>query len=1385
MYGRLKAWTRGRWSRVRKLDLRQTIVDYFTYFRIHFLYIFLLSLIGSIAIYLIEKRRFAFIDCLFTAISSTCVCGLITIDTSELSVASQVVAFILILCGGHVIMSTVPVIIRRYYFEKKAHETIDDEDLRLELLEQQSTEYRSLGYVITFAIAYWLSVQLIVFFMLGFYTAFAPGAREVLDANGVNSWWFSAFMAASSFANAGMSILPDSLVPLHNDRFILLTIAGSVSCGMVSFPVIFRFLIWTAHRIKPKEEAFKFLLERPRKCYTHMFRAVVTYQLMALIVMFTLLDFFVFLGQEFNDESLTDYSKDTRALVGFFQAVVIRMAGFNAIDVSLLSAGVQVLYALMMYLSVYPVLFSIRSTSESNMKSHNGYHHPITDMQQAPPSIGRIGTISSATGDYGSFVGFKSLFQQPLDTHGTGLIAMTSPTPVSPSLMPKTPDVDPSALAGLGYPKHSRNRGETSERMVSTKDQDPPNINAILSQPKHNALRRAQTTETMSHADIDPRVSPNSDINIEPSQWSDNTQTNPGSNSSNIQQNPEQIIIPVSSQDRDSAPKNTKEQSDLDLTARKSLLKKKRKQRTENYERSRREKEEVWDSVSPGEDRDKGKLMKDVTQSSSPKDPKQMKREMSRGNMSGYGTDVSSEASESSYRRKKYKRKYSSRNGSVRYTDTSISRSASQESTLEVGTGFLNPHSMYVEDNSFAYSHASEAGHPVILVTPPIPIQVMSLLGRDLSIMFISLFVIALIQKNELNPASDVNNTTFSLWGVTFELCSAYGTVGLSLGYPGTKTSLSGQLAIVSKLIVILVILLGRHRGLASSIDPAVYLPSIFNKSVTSPQPIPPEPPESDISSIGQRTIIHKGLRAVKEVADMGLTLGRNMTRGLTSKTYGLAQPLQSSTAVVQPMIIDGQPVNLVQTGSLTPMSVCDVLNNNGTIRLDSNGPSVLTLLSGQPDRLRPRVPDDRYPAVQSQNNTVNGGFIGQLYPRNALHGVGATVGRNYAAYTVANVHGLIPPRRLHGSQQNTVTSSTFAKHDVRNRSFSSVGLSPNATKRMQPVVFRTAPVATGLSNRPAVAYANTISNINGIQYILQPPSTITGNASSIVDYNRQYRDPNLSANSNSLEPTSTSDSLNGVSRGGVKAQNLETTNETSTSAQSREYDGTKFGVFGSPSPHRVIPGADLEERSNRNAKVPHSSGVFDSGQATGVRPNGNTQEASQLLHNTQTASRGVHPDGPLDAPPPINTSLAPSGRDVTSNKVNSSKGTQGGSSNAYKDRTPPSNNLNHKNRRSTQREDKRNDIYADLDTFGREYQSRLLARQSQNKRPLSIFDIPWHQALAGMAQSSNTMPIAEGMHDSHETDASGHISPDSVTMPISVGQSSDRSPSDVSHSDQ
>ncbi|KAF2965198.1 hypothetical protein GQX73_g8377 [Xylaria multiplex] len=92
-------------------------------------------------------------------------------------------------------------------------------------------------------------------------------------------------------------------------------------------------------------------------------------------------------------------------------------------------------------------------------------------------------------------------------------------------------------------------------------------------------------------------------------------------------------------------------------------------------------------------------------------------------------------------------------------------------------------------------------------------------LSFDLWYVFLGFFILSITEGSRLMSGN------ISMFAVLFELVSAYGTVGLSLGYPGTNASLSAQFSVIGKLVIIAMMIRGRHRGLPYGLDRAVLLP--------------------------------------------------------------------------------------------------------------------------------------------------------------------------------------------------------------------------------------------------------------------------------------------------------------------------------------------------------------------------------------------------------------------------------------------------------------------------------------------------------------------------------------------------------------------------------
>jgi hypothetical protein len=79
--------------------------------------------------------------------------------------------------------------------------------------------------------------------------------------------------------------------------------------------------------------------------------------------------------------------------------------------------------------------------------------------------------------------------------------------------------------------------------------------------------------------------------------------------------------------------------------------------------------------------------------------------------------------------------------------------------------------------------------------------------------LFFFIFLICAIEYRRMSPV-DPNITVFK---IIFEIISAFGAVGLTLGYPNVASSFATVLSPASKTILVITMLMGRHRGLLAS----------------------------------------------------------------------------------------------------------------------------------------------------------------------------------------------------------------------------------------------------------------------------------------------------------------------------------------------------------------------------------------------------------------------------------------------------------------------------------------------------------------------------------------------------------------------------------------
>lgn len=100
--------------------------------------------------------------------------------------------------------------------------------------------------------------------------------------------------------------------------------------------------------------------------------------------------------------------------------------------------------------------------------------------------------------------------------------------------------------------------------------------------------------------------------------------------------------------------------------------------------------------------------------------------------------------------------------------------------------------------------------------------QLRGQLAHDLWWIVLAVLFINIVETGQFER----DPVAYSVFNVIFEVISAYGCVGISVGLPDAAYSFCGGWHTLSKLILCAVMIRGRHRGLPVAIDRAVLLPS-------------------------------------------------------------------------------------------------------------------------------------------------------------------------------------------------------------------------------------------------------------------------------------------------------------------------------------------------------------------------------------------------------------------------------------------------------------------------------------------------------------------------------------------------------------------------------
>lgn len=229
-------------------------------------------------------------------------------------------------------------------------------------------EYRAVQFLSWVVPTYFVLWQFLGCLGIGAYVAY--NKASVAERNGLNPWWVGSFNAVSAFNNSGMSLLDANMVAFQQSIYMLITMGLLILAGNTCYPIFLRLIIWTFLKLIPTNDhwehsrkTLEFLLNHPRRCYTNLFPRQHTYWLLASVIVLNGIDWAAFELLNLGNKAITSLPAGIEVLDGLFQAFAVRSGGFYVVPIPTVRISLQVLYVVMMYISVYPVVITIRNTN--------------------------------------------------------------------------------------------------------------------------------------------------------------------------------------------------------------------------------------------------------------------------------------------------------------------------------------------------------------------------------------------------------------------------------------------------------------------------------------------------------------------------------------------------------------------------------------------------------------------------------------------------------------------------------------------------------------------------------------------------------------------------------------------------------------------------------------------------------------------------------------------------------------------------------------------------------------------------------------------------------------------------------------------------------------
>lgn len=266
------------------------------------------------------KGSLRFVDALFSSASAVCVTGLVVIDIGkDLSTLGQVITIFLFQIGGLGIItfSTVFFVLMGRGLSFKGREIVQSTFLH--------TPRRD--FIVIAKMVLWFTFVTEAMGTLFLFIRFS------MDFPTGTALYHAVYNAISAFNNCGYSLFSDNLMGYQGDLVVNLTIMGLIVHGGIGFIVQYEVLSWLKG------------VQKRLSVHTKIVLISTTLLILSGAFLFYLFE---------KNHIIKDVPVLNKILASFFQSVTPRTAGFNTVDIGLLTNATILLMMVLMFIGASP-----------------------------------------------------------------------------------------------------------------------------------------------------------------------------------------------------------------------------------------------------------------------------------------------------------------------------------------------------------------------------------------------------------------------------------------------------------------------------------------------------------------------------------------------------------------------------------------------------------------------------------------------------------------------------------------------------------------------------------------------------------------------------------------------------------------------------------------------------------------------------------------------------------------------------------------------------------------------------------------------------------------------------------------------------------------------